>query len=160
MVELLLKGSSQETIFDQVYLTRGEYNQIKSLLIEEKSLPKGFRAGQSELTNINIQIRRDLVLKYRAEGKNNKEIAILLEVSEATVLRDARSLRLQGIDVPNSRSHWNEGFLAFKREGLYDDIKRLRKDGKSFNDISAILNQPLRKVMDRVGELRSMGEIL
>lgn len=160
VLDLLLKGQSYEFILSETKLNRSEFLEVKNYLIKEKSIPKGFRAGQAESYNLDMEIRREEVLKYRSEGKNNKEIAILLDVSEATVLRDARTLRLRGIEVPNSRSHWNEGFLAFKREGLYEDIKKLRKEGNSFNDISKILDQPLRKIMDRVSELRAMGEIL
>ena len=159
VLKLLLEGSSEETILDQVNITKTEYSEIKNLLIKEKTIPPSFRTGQNE-SNFFIETRRKYVLKLREEGKNNKEIASILDVSKATVLRDVRALKLKGVKVQGAREHWNEAFLALERDDLYENIRVLRKQGLTFDKISKTLDQPLRKIMDRVSELRTMGEII
>ena len=152
---LIKQGRSEEEIIKACDIDEVLYREVRKKLIKERRIPRG--SVQKYEQNIDIQIRQEHVLALRQEGLKNPAIAKYLGVATQTVSRDVRKMRLAGIDVPGSRYHWNEPFLALEREELYNVISKKREQGFTLTEIAKDLDIPYRKIQDRFEEMKIMG---
>jgi transposase len=152
---LIQQGMTEKEIIKKSEVEESLYKEIKARLIEDRRIPRG--SVKRNTTNIDMEIRHENILALRKDGLKNPAIAKYLGVSTQTIHRDVRKMKLKGIDIPGSRLHWNEPFLAREREELYVTILKKREQGFTLTEIAEHLDMPYRKIQDRYDEMRIMG---
>ena len=152
---LIQQGMTEKEIIKKSEVEESLYKEIKARLIEDRRIPRG--SVKRNTTNIDMEIRHENILALRKDGLKNPAIAKYLGVSTQTIHRDVRKMKLKGIDIPGSRLHWNEPFLAREREELYVTILKKREQGFTLTEIAEHLDMPYRKIQDRFDEMKIMG---